>query len=129
MALAAAGLLRAEDRPTGGTAAPADVLVKSEPMLQCPAETTMGVVWAVGAMATGEVEVSDNADFADSKTVRTDGYGLVGFDDRVVGRHEFVPRAVCSQVGLDRLAEQSAVACDETFATKLSRRNFRRVAS
>jgi len=84
VALATAGLLRAEDRSAGASASDVGELVLSEPMLQCPAETTMGVVWAVGAMATGEVEVSENADFADSKTVRTDGYGLVGFDDRVL---------------------------------------------
>ena len=59
-------------------------LVASEPMLQAPAETTMGVVWAVGRMATGEVEFSESEDFAEARTVKTTGYGLVGFDDRVL---------------------------------------------
>ena len=59
-------------------------LVLSEPMLQCPAETRLGVVWAVGRMATGEVEVSETADFREKKVFRTGGYGVNGFDDRVL---------------------------------------------
>lgn len=59
-------------------------LVLSEPMLQCPAQTTMGVVWAVGMMATGEVEVSESPDLSDSRIVPAEGYGLIGFDDRVL---------------------------------------------
>ena len=61
-----------------------DRLVGSEPMLQCPAETTMGVVWAVGRMATGVVEYSETSDFARPMFEKATGCGLVGFDDRVL---------------------------------------------
>ena len=59
-------------------------LIDSEPMLQTPAETSMGVVWAVGRMATGEVEVSESVDFAEWRTFPCGGYGVNGFDDHVL---------------------------------------------
>ena len=59
-------------------------LVASAPMLQVPAETTMGVVWAVGTMAKGVVEVSEKPDMSDARIFRCGGYGVNGFDDKVL---------------------------------------------
>ena len=78
---AATGLVRpaaAAHLPRGGR------LVASAPMLQVPAETSMGVVWAVGAMAKGEVEVSESPDMLDARTFRCGGFGVNGFDDRIL---------------------------------------------
>ena len=72
-------------------------LVTSAPMLQVPAETTMGVVWAVGTMAKGEVEVSERPDMSGARVFRCGGYGVTVYDmwrNRVTGRHEFAPRKV-----------------------------------
>ncbi len=51
------------------------------PVLQVPAETSMGVVWAVNRLATGCVEVADNSRMENSWTVRPGGLGLVAFND------------------------------------------------
>ena len=59
-------------------------LIESEPMLQAPAETSMGVVWAVTAMANGWVEVSEKPDLSDAKTFVCGGLGLTGFHERVL---------------------------------------------
>ena len=59
-------------------------LICSEPMLQVPAETSMGVVWAVTAMANGWVEVSEKPDLSDAKTFVCGGLGLTGFHERVL---------------------------------------------
>ena len=72
-------------------------LVTSAPMLQVPAETTMGIVWAVGTMAKGEVEVSERPDMSGARVFRCGGYGVTVYDmwrNRVAGRHEFAPRKV-----------------------------------
>lgn len=84
--IAGTGLLSRQGAVAGEASAEAASasLVRSEPMLQCPAETTMGIVWAVGRMATGEVEYSESSDFAQPMFERTTGYGLVGFDDRIL---------------------------------------------
>ena len=78
---AASGIGRtvsAETSPGGGR------LVASAPMLQAPAETTMGVVWAVGTMAKGEVEVSEHPDMSGARTCRCGGFGVNGFDNKVL---------------------------------------------
>lgn len=59
-------------------------LIQSEPMLQVPAETTMGVVWAVTAMANGWVDVSETPDMASARRYTCGGYGLTGFHERVL---------------------------------------------
>ena len=79
--LSASGILRttsAEPLPVG------DKLVLSAPMLQVPAETSMGVVWAVNAMAKGEVEISTSPDMSGATAVRCGGFGVNGFDDKVL---------------------------------------------
>ena len=60
---------------TGGVPLKAGV-----PCLQAPGETTMGVSWAVSGLAKGVVEYADNPDFANAKTVKSGGYGLVPID-------------------------------------------------
>lgn len=59
-------------------------LICSEPMLQVPAETSMGVVWAVTAMANGWVELSERPDMSDAKKFVCGGLGLTGFHERVL---------------------------------------------
>lgn len=59
-------------------------LIESEPMLQCPAETSMGVVWSVTAMANGWVDVSESPDLADARRFTCGGLGLTGFHERVL---------------------------------------------
>jgi len=50
------------------------------PCLQAPAETTMGVSWKVSGLAKGVVEVADNPEMANSRIVKSGGYGLVPID-------------------------------------------------
>ena len=78
---AASGLVRtvSADAPSGEPR-----LVVSAPMLQVPAETTMGVVWAVGTMAKGEMEVSEHPDMSGARTCRCGGFGVNGFDYKVL---------------------------------------------
>ena len=54
--------------------------VVAEPCLQAPAETTMGVTWAVSGLAKGVVEVADNPEMTNARTVKSGGYGLVPID-------------------------------------------------
>lgn len=51
-----------------------------EPCLQAPAETTMGVTWRVSGLAKGVVEIADNPDMNQARTVKSGGYGLVPID-------------------------------------------------
>lgn len=51
-----------------------------EPCLQAPAETTMGVSWSVSGLAKGVVEVADNAEMRNARTIRSGGFGLVPID-------------------------------------------------
>ena len=50
------------------------------PNLQAPGETTMGVTWKVSGLAKGIVEYADNPAFANARTARPGGYGLVPID-------------------------------------------------
>ncbi len=51
------------------------------PCLQAPGETTMGVSWAVSALAKGVVEFADNPDFANRRIAKGVGFGPVPIDD------------------------------------------------
>ncbi len=55
-------------------------LVVGPPCLQAPGETTMGVSWAVNGLSKGVVELSEYPDLADSRIVKSGGYGLVPID-------------------------------------------------
>jgi len=57
----------------------------SEPVLQAPGETTMGVVWAVNRLAHGEVEVSETADFREFTLFRSGtGLALAQLDEEAI---------------------------------------------
>ncbi len=57
----------------------------SEPVLQAPGETTMGVVWRVNRLAHGEVEVSETADFKNPVLYRSGtGLGLAQLDEEAL---------------------------------------------
>ena len=55
--------------------------VIAEPVLQCPAPHSMGVVWAVNGLANGAVEYADNPELKNAITVRCGGFGMTGFGD------------------------------------------------
>lgn len=50
------------------------------PCLQAPGATTMGVSWAVSGLSKGVVEFADNPEFANSRIVKSGGFGLVPID-------------------------------------------------
>lgn len=82
--LAAASVVSAEQvkekprKPYEGIGA--DKFVVGEPCLQSPAETTMGVSWSVSGLAKGVVEIADNPEMVNARTVKSGGYGLVPID-------------------------------------------------
>ena len=92
LARAASGVSTAEDAAKAAVAADAaaekrraaHMLIGSEPMLQVPAETSMGVVWAVTAMANGWVDVSESPNMSNPRRYACGGYGLTGFHERVL---------------------------------------------
>ena len=47
--------------------------VVGEPCLQAPAGTTMGLTWRVSGLAKGVVEVADNPEMANARTVKSGG--------------------------------------------------------
>ena len=53
-----------------------------EPVLEAPAETSIGVAWVVSRLATGSVEVADNPEFRDSRIVKSGGLQIAELDDR-----------------------------------------------
>lgn len=72
------GEISAAPEPLLGTAgAPFRV---GAPCLQAPAETSMGVSWAVSGLAKGVVEYADNPTLANSRIARGDACGLVPID-------------------------------------------------
>ncbi len=79
---AALPLKAAEDKLTMAVDDEARRIFKiGEPVLQIPAETSMGIVWAVNSLATGCVEYADNPEMKNSRRVRPGGLGLVEFND------------------------------------------------
>ena len=59
-------------------------LVLGEPCLQAPSDTSMGVAWTVNALANGWVEYADNPRLENAKKAVCGGFGVTGFDDRVL---------------------------------------------
>ncbi len=78
-----AGCATSEPRATAVApeAAPKTPFAVGEPVLQVPAETSMGVSWAVNALSTGCVEVADNPEMKNARRVRPGGLGLVDYND------------------------------------------------
>ena len=61
-----------------------DRLIISAPMLQNFAATSMGVAFAVSALANGYVLVGERPDLSDARKVLCGGYRVTDIDDRVV---------------------------------------------
>ena len=59
-------------------------LIVSAPMLQNFAATSMGVVFAVSALANGYVLVGEKPDLSDARKVLCGGYRMTDIDDRVI---------------------------------------------
>lgn len=59
-------------------------LISSPPVLQNPAETSMGVGFAVSALANGYVEYSLTPDFANAKKVKCGGYRVTDMNDKIM---------------------------------------------
>ena len=95
MLVAAAGAgsaLKAADRVSGMTglashdAKMADgdgKLITSAPMLQNYAEDSIGVAFAVGALANGYVLVGEKPDLSDARKIKCGGYRLTEISDKV----------------------------------------------
>ena len=61
-----------------------DGLLDGEPVLQVPAPDSMGVAFAVTALANGFAEVADNPDMKNASRFMAEGMPLAGIDDRVL---------------------------------------------
>lgn len=59
-------------------------LIASSPMLQNAAATSMGVAFAVSAMANGYVEYSTSPDLANAKKVKCGGFRVTDMNDKVM---------------------------------------------
>ncbi|MBQ7516118.1 MAG: metallophosphoesterase family protein [Schwartzia sp.] len=68
----------------GGLQDDKEKLIASAPMLQNFAATSMGVAFAVSALANGYVLVGEKADLSDARKVLCGGYRVTDLDDRVV---------------------------------------------
>ena len=77
---------RKEGDAVGGTGdmSAGEKLIVSAPMLQNAAETSVGVAWAVSAMANGFVEVSESSGMSNPRRVKCGGFRVTGMDDQVV---------------------------------------------
>ncbi|MBQ7235078.1 MAG: twin-arginine translocation signal domain-containing protein, partial [Kiritimatiellae bacterium] len=88
------GFLAAATAATAGAAIADDTAAKEEvrdpflgtqgeplkvgaPCLQSPAETTMGVSWAVSGLSKGVVEYADNPAMINARVQKSGGYGLL----------------------------------------------------
>ena len=90
-ATAAAGSAFGETPKAGATCAAdscsdreALPLIASAPMLQNPAPTSMGVAFAVSAMANGFVEYAESPDLANAKKVKCGGFRVTDMNDKVM---------------------------------------------
>ena len=59
-------------------------LIASAPVLQNYAETSIGVVFAVNALANGYVLIGEKPDLSDARKVLCGGYRLADIDERVI---------------------------------------------
>ena len=59
-------------------------LLDGEPVLQTPAPDSMGVAFAVTALANGFAEVADNPEMKNATRFMAEGLPLAGIDDRVL---------------------------------------------
>lgn len=61
-----------------------DGLIDGEPALQAPAPDSMGVAFAVTALANGFVELADNPEMKNPRSFMAEGVPLARIDDRVL---------------------------------------------
>lgn len=71
-------LLRRDDSREDGR------LIASAPMLQNYAETSMGITFAVNALANGFVTYGEKPDLSDGTTVKCGGYRVTDIDDKIM---------------------------------------------
>ncbi|MBR3221241.1 MAG: metallophosphoesterase [Kiritimatiellae bacterium] len=74
----------AYDRYNALTIPRPDGILDGEPVLQVPAPDSMGVAFAVTALANGFVELADNAQMKGSVRFMAEGMPQAGIDDRVL---------------------------------------------
>ena len=73
----------AEGEAPAGDTAPAP-LIASAPMLQNYAETSIGITFAVSALANGFVTYGKQPDLSDGKTVKCGGFRVTDISDKAV---------------------------------------------
>ena len=59
-------------------------LLDSEPLLQVPAEDSVGVAFAVSGLAAGYAEVADNAEMRNAVRFRSEGFPYAAADPRIL---------------------------------------------
>ena len=69
--------------PEGEQQGPEGKLIASAPMLQNYAETSIGVAFAVNALANGYVLVGEKPDLSDARKIKCGGYRLTEISDKV----------------------------------------------
>lgn len=55
-----------------------------EPVLEAPAETSVGIAWAVSRLSTGRVEIADNPDLKDARIVKSGELPLACLDEQAI---------------------------------------------
>ena len=69
--------------PVEGTDNVEGKLITSAPMLQNYSENSIGVAFAVGALANGYVQISENPDMSGARKIKCGGYRLTELSDKV----------------------------------------------
>lgn len=75
---------KTDSKEKGSGTSAGDKLIISAPMLQNYAETSIGVAFAVSAMANGYVTYGQKADLSDGKTVKCGGFRVTDMNDKVM---------------------------------------------
>ena len=55
-----------------------------EPVLETPAETSVGIAWAVSRLSTGQVEIADNPELKDARIVKSGELPIACLDDQAI---------------------------------------------
>lgn len=86
LAASTAGIAKAIDFNKKGseTDVTTGKLITSSPLLENYAETSIGVVFSVSALANGYVLISENPDMRDARKVKCGGYRLTDINDKVI---------------------------------------------
>ena len=76
--------LKDSPTPLSGAEEAEEPLITSAPMLQNYAETSIGIAFAVSAMANGYVVIGEREDLSDGRRVMCGGYRVRDIDDHVI---------------------------------------------